>query len=261
MDKISYKLPDFEGPLDLLLFLVQKNKLNIYDIPIAEILEQYMETIRQMEALDMEIATEFLNMAARLVQIKSYMLLPKYEEETEELKRELTGELIEYQLCREMAAKLGPQHVGYDIFVRRAEEIEPDRTYRRVHPPQVLVDAYLAAVGRKQQRIPPSPTVLSGIISRKIVSVSSRIVTVLRKLRFRKTVSYDDMFAEAESKSDLVAIFLAMLELVKAKRIHVFGEPGKQTVKMEDSLEEDSAEEFVSDFDTAGPEETSEEET
>lgn len=77
METISYKLPVFEGPLDLLLYLVQKNKLNIYDIPIAEVLEQYMETIRRMQEVDLDVASEFLDMAARLVQIKSSMLLPR----------------------------------------------------------------------------------------------------------------------------------------------------------------------------------------
>ena len=104
MDVISYKLPVFEGPLDLLLFLVQKNKLNIYDIPIAEVLEQYMDAIRRMQEVDLDVATEFLDMAARLVQIKSSMLLPRHEE-AEALKRELTGELIEYKLCQEAARR------------------------------------------------------------------------------------------------------------------------------------------------------------
>ena len=93
MDAISYKLPNFEGPLDLLLTLVQKNKLNIYDIPIAELLQQYMDTIRMMQEVNMEIASEFLDMAARLVYIKSTMLLPKHEE-TEQLKLALSEELI-----------------------------------------------------------------------------------------------------------------------------------------------------------------------
>ena len=81
MEAISYRLPVFEGPLDLLLFLIQKKKLNIYDIPITEILRQYMDAIDEMKELDLDIASEFLEMAARLVQIKSAMLLPKYEDE------------------------------------------------------------------------------------------------------------------------------------------------------------------------------------
>lgn len=232
MEIISYKLPDFEGPLDLLLFLVQKNKLNIYDIPIAELLEQYLAAIRQMEAYDMDVASEFLEMAARLVHIKSVMLLPRYEEETEELKRELSGQLVEYQLCQQMARRLATDYVGGDLFVRPAEEIAPDLTYHRSHRPEEMLDAYLAAAGRGRRRLPPPAKAFSGIVSRKIVSVSSRIAYVLRRLYTRKTVSYGSLFEKAESKSELVATFLALLELMKAKRIHMEGEGARQQVKM-----------------------------
>ena len=99
MEKISYKLQVFEGPLDLLLSLIQKNKLNIFDIPIDELLDQYMEAVRRMQEENLDVASEFLEMAARLVHLKSLSLLPRKEEE-EELKRELVGELLEYQQCR-----------------------------------------------------------------------------------------------------------------------------------------------------------------
>ncbi len=233
MDAISYKLPAFEGPLDLLLFLVQKNKLNIYDIPIVEVLQQYMDTIRQMQETDLDIATEFLEMAARLVQIKSAMLLPKHEE-AEELKRELTGELIEYQLCRRMAAEMATSYCGGDLFLRSPEEVEPDYTYRRVHPPTTMLDAYLSAAGRGRRRLPPPVQAFSGIVARKIVSVSSKIMFVLRRLykNKNKKVEYQSLFQSAESKSELVATFLALLELVKANRIRVDGENEHQTVTM-----------------------------
>ena len=91
---------------------MQKNKLNIYDIPIAEVLQQYMETIDRMKDADLDVASEFLDMAARLVQIKSSMLLPKHEE-AEALRQELTGDLIEYQLCQEAARRLAARNVGY----------------------------------------------------------------------------------------------------------------------------------------------------
>ena len=231
MDVISYKLPVFEGPLDLLLFLVQKNKLNIYDIPIAEVLEQYMDAIRRMQEVDLDVATEFLDMAARLVQIKSSMLLPRHEE-AEALKRELTGELIEYKLCQEAARRLAARNVGGDIFTREPEEFEPDMTYRRTHAPSELLDAYLAAAGRGKRRLPPPPQAFSGIVARRIVSVSSKI------LYRRPCVSYDSLFDSASNKSELVATFLALLELVKAKRIAVDGEGAAQNVRM---LERDNA--------------------
>ena len=102
METLSYKLEVFEGPLDLLLTLIAKNKLNIYDIPIALLLEQYMEQIERMQAENLDVASEFLEMAARLVHIKSVSLLPKREEE-EVLRRELTGQLLKYKQCRETA--------------------------------------------------------------------------------------------------------------------------------------------------------------
>lgn len=231
METISYRLPVFEGPLDLLLYLVQKNKLNIYDIPIAEVLQQYMETIDRMKDADLDVASEFLDMAARLVQIKSSMLLPKHEE-AEALRQELTGELIEYQLCQEAARRLAARNVGGDLFVREPVEIEPDLTYRRQHPKEELYDAYLAAAGRGRRRLPPPPQAFSGIVSRKIVSVSSKIIFVLRRLYKREPVAYDALFREARTKSELVATFLALLELVKAKRIRVDGEGKEQTVQM-----------------------------
>ena len=131
--QLQYKLPVFEGPLDLLLTLISKNKIDIYDIQISELLEQYMEQINRMQEDRMDIASEFLTMASRLVYIKSVMLLPKYEEEAQELKKELTGQLLEYAVCREMAAKLGGIY-DFDTYFREASPVEFDLTYNRIHP-------------------------------------------------------------------------------------------------------------------------------
>lgn len=231
MESISYKLPVFEGPLDLLLFLVQKNKLNIYDIPIAQVLDQYMATIGDMRQADLEVATEFLEMAARLVHIKSTMLLPKHEE-AEELRRELTGELIEYQLCQEASRRLAMRNIGGDLFVREPAEIEPDMTYRREHEPAEIRDAYLAAAGRGRRRLPPPVQAFQGIVARRVVSVSTKIIYVLRRLYRRPEVRYSELFTTAGSKSELVATFLAVLELIKGKRISVEGEGDSCLVRM-----------------------------
>ncbi len=238
MEAISYKLPVFEGPLDLLLYLVQKNKLNILDIPIHEVLDQYMDAIRQMQDADLDVATEFLEMAARLVQIKSSMLLPRHEE-AEALRQELVGELIEYQLCQEAARRLALLHIGGDLFIREPEEIAPDLTYRRRHPPEVLADAYLAAAGKGKRRLPPPPQAFSGIVSRKIVSVASKIFGVMRRLAHKKVVAYDELFIGARSKSELVATFLALLELVKGKRVWVDGTGTGTTVRLLRDRKED----------------------
>ena len=105
MESLSYKTAGFEGPLDLLLVLISKNKMNICDIQISELLEQYLQQINLLRENNMDIASEFLEMAARLVYIKSAMLLPRYDEH-DDPRAELSGELLEYQMCKEMAAKL-----------------------------------------------------------------------------------------------------------------------------------------------------------
>ncbi len=241
METISYRLPVFEGPLDLLLHLVQKNKINIYDIPIAELLEQYLEAIERWKEADLEVASEFLEMAARLVQIKSSLLLPR-QEEAERLRQELTGELIEYQLCQEAARRLAKRYIGGDVFVRGPEEREPDTTYRRRHEPEELLDAYLAAAGRGRRKLPPPAKAFSGIVSRTIVSVSSRITYVLGRLYQGRQVTCRTLYEASRSRSEMVATFLALLELIKDKRIWVEGEEADQQVRMRRADEADDEE-------------------
>ena len=153
MEEISYKLEVFEGPMDLLLHLISKHKLNIYDIPILTLVEQYTDYVKRMQEEDMYVASAFLEMAARLVYIKTVSLLPVYEE-AEELKKELTGELLEYRDCRLMAEKLSLQTEGFDRFVREPTEIEADPTYTRLHEPSELLRAYISAVGKRLRKLP-----------------------------------------------------------------------------------------------------------
>ncbi|MBR2175406.1 MAG: segregation/condensation protein A [Clostridia bacterium] len=230
MEKISYRLDAFEGPLDLLLHLIEKNKLNIYDILISELLDQYMEHIRMMQEQDLEVAGEFLDMASRLVQIKSAMLLPKYEE-AEEMKKELSGQLIEYKKCKQVA-KLLAAGINFDSYCREPEKIKADMRYRRNHEPSVLVGAYLAAVGRGKAKIPPSEDAFSGIVKRRIVSVSSKIIGVMKRLWNGKSVRYTAVFEGASDKSELVATFLAILELIKGKRVRIDGEGDQQSLQL-----------------------------
>lgn len=117
-EQLSFKVAQVEGPLDLILQLISKHKLNIYDIEIAKLLEQYLDYVEQMQSQQLEVASEFLEMASRLVYIKSVSLLPKHEELEEQLKKELTGQLIEYTLCRQVAQLLKNRFVGDELFVR-----------------------------------------------------------------------------------------------------------------------------------------------
>ena len=222
METLSYKLEVFEGPLDLLLTLIAKNKLNIYDIPITLLLEQYMEQIERMQSENLDIASEFLEMAARLVHIKSVSLLPKREEE-EALRRELTGQLLEYQQCRETAEKLRAM-VSFDRLVRPQSKIPADHAYKRHHAPEEMLAAYLAAMGRKRRLAPPTAEAFSGIVAKPVVSVASQIVFVLRSLWKRRRVPFRELFRGKRDSSERIAAFLAVLELVKGRRLRVEGD-------------------------------------
>lgn len=231
MEKISYKLDVFEGPMDLLLHLISKHKLNINDIPIFELVEQYTAYVRQMQEADMDVASEFLEMAARLVYIKTVSLLPVYEE-AEQLKRELTGELLEYRDCKIMAGKLSEQANGFDYYWREPTEIEQDHTYTRIHEPEELFKAYVAAVGKGKRKLPPPIDAFKAIVAKKIVSVGSKISVIFQRLKRNIKVSFLSFYEDAETKSDLVAMFLAMLELVKSKNIAVDGDDDNMTVTL-----------------------------
>ena len=228
---LSYKLESFEGPLDLLLQLIARNKLNIYDIKLSVLIDQYLEQMELFKAQEMEVASEFLEMAARLIYMKSVSLLPRHDEIVK-LKEELTGELLEYQVCREMAAKLATMTDGFNLFTKSPDDVELDKTYVLTHNPEVMYEAYLSAVGRGQRRLPPPVTPFTKIVAKKIVAVSSKIVFVLRKLVRGGKSSLSGLYKTARSRSELVATFLAVLELCKANRIEVEGENDDAEIKL-----------------------------
>ena len=178
MESISYKLDVFEGPMDLLLHLISKHKIDINDIPILQLVEQYLDYVRMMELSDMNVASEFVEMAARLVYIKTVSLLPVHEEEAQALKEQLQGELSEYRDCQIMAGKLKEQ-VDLDGIARAPQKIPPDMKYKRLHEPLELLKAYLAAVGRGRRNLPPSAEAFSGIVAHKIVPIASRVKYIM----------------------------------------------------------------------------------
>lgn len=228
---LSYKLESFEGPLDLLLQLIARNKLNIYDIQLTLLIDQYLEQIKAFEDANLEIASEFLEMAARLIYIKTASLLPKHEE-VERLKEELTGELIEYQVCKAVAEKLGTMTDGFDRFVRQPSMPELDQTYDLVHTSDTLYLAYLAAVGRGQRKLPPPVTPFTKIVAKKIVAVSTKIVFVMRNLLKGGSSKLSSLYKTAKSRSELVATFLAVLELCKASRVEISGDGQDASIKL-----------------------------
>ena len=223
MEKFSYTLPVFEGPMDLLLSLITKHKLDIMDIPIVELVDQYTSYVRQMQESDMEVASEFLEMAARLVYIKTVSLLPKHEE-ADQLKMELQGELLEYSDCQIMAEKLRNEANGFDLITKNPQVIDRDETYRLLHEPDELFSAYISALGKGRRKLPPPIESFTAIVTKKIVSVSSKIVFILRRALKGGDIRFNALIESSESRSDMVATFLAVLELVKAKRIRAVDE-------------------------------------
>lgn len=221
MEKISFRVAEYEGPLDLLLHLITKHKLNIWDIEIAALLEQYLAYIRQRQEQSLEVASDFLEMASRLIYIKTLSLLPKYEDEEEKAKAELVGQLVEYQACKLAAAQLAARNNGDSLFVRPAAPFEVDQSYRLCHEAVVLARAYLDAAGKGRRRLPPRQETFSPLVAKPVVSVTSRIMFLLRGLYKGAQMRFVGLFDESRSRSEMVATFLAVLELVKSKRISV----------------------------------------
>ena len=218
MSAALFKLDMFEGPLDLLLHLITKHKLNIYDIEIAVLLEQYLEYMDGLEEEDYEDAADFLEMAARLIYIKTASLLPR-DNEGEELKKELQGSLIDYSLCKMAAAQLSELYAGGEIFVRQPMKLPVNKTFTGTMDKQKLCDAYLGMSAKARKAKPLRAEMFSPIVSHRIVSVTSKIIHVLKMLITQGECFLTSMYEGCADKSERVAVFLAVLELTKSGRI------------------------------------------
>ena len=200
---------------------------------LADFYTYMYECLKEFQ--DFDIAGEFLEMAARLIYIKTVSLLPRHEE-AEILKKELTGELIEYQDCKIMAGKLAKQTDGFNRFVRQPEEGHINYDYERFHEVEELLSAYINAAGRGRRKLPPPLDSFKVIVAKKFVAVASKVSTVMKKLFGGKKVKFLNLFTDAETKSDMVATFLAVLELAKTKKILIDGEMNNPTVRMMDEV-------------------------
>lgn len=220
MSELTFRLEAFEGPLDLLLHLITKHKLNIYDIEISLLLDQYLEYIDSLDEQDFDAAGDFLAMAARLVYIKTCSLLPQAEE-AEEMKKELQGELIEYSVCKEAAARLRRECVYGDVFVRPPEKIPVNMTFTGTMPAESLVEAYMGMTAKARKMRPVRAEQFSPIVASRIVTVTSKIVYVLKKLYKVGQCTVVELYDNVTDKSARVATFLAVLELAKSGRIYL----------------------------------------
>jgi segregation and condensation protein A len=201
---------------------VGQRKVSIHDVPIYALIEQYLDIIEKLCAASLEIQAEFLEMAARLVYIKTAALLPKYKDEGD-LAEELRQELLDYRDCQLLAGALGKRANGFGFLARPPEELEADYTYALRHKAGELFAAYLAAVGKGKRRLPPPAEAFSGILRHAIVSVFSRYEFLFGRLRERRRASIQSLLEESASRSELVATFLAVLMLMKAGRVTAHG--------------------------------------
>ena len=224
LEAYPVRLQNFEGPLDLLLHLIKKNEVSIYDIPITIITAQYLEYIDLMQEMNLDVAGEFLVMAATLVHIKSRMLLPPSEEADEEEdgadpRQDLVRQLLEYQRFKDAAAELEKREMlSRDVFVRAASPAEeaPFPGFR-----EVPVFELLTALRRVIDRL-PKDSVHEVTLDR--ITVREKMTLLLDRLRMQKEILFEELFSEARSRMELVVSFLAMLELVKVRAIRIFQE-------------------------------------
>ena len=223
MEKLSFKVLDYDAPLDLILTLIARHRLDILHIDISSLLEQYLAAIRQWQEQNMEVASEFLEMASRLVYMKTVSLLPRREEESERLREELTGQLVEYSICRLVAARLGERNQYGYLFSRQPAPQERDDTYTLTHDVQILLTALMDAQGKGERRLPPPKAAFDPIVAGPVISVSSRIFSVLRRLRQAGPAPLLDFFDPELGRSGMVATFLALLELIKSKKVTFSG--------------------------------------
>ena len=223
MEKILYKLDTFEGPLDLLLTLIQKNKVSIYGIPIAEITEQYLEAIDGIEEMNLDNASEFLVMASQLLYIKSKMLLPKPEtdEDEEDPREELARRLAEYQQFKEASKELRKSEFAtkYMVF-REAERIDfPVAEYDVSHSTDELLEAFNSILRRQIRRAKPEKRAFSQIVGREKVSVDDMVEKICKVLKRGKRVRFETLFRPEDSKPEMIATFLAVLEMIRLNKL------------------------------------------
>lgn len=236
------QLDIFEGPLDLLLHLIKKNEVSITDIPIATITEQYLATVELMQDLSLDIAGEFLVMAATLIHIKSRMLLPASEdleedEEGADPRAELVRRLLEYQRFKDAAAQLEQREVlTRDVFVRSGA---PSDEIALPGFREVSVFELLAALRRVLERLPKDNV---HEVTLDKITVREKMTLVLDTLRAQGQVLFEALFTEVKTRMEIVVTFLAMLELVKVRAIRIVQEELSGPIVIQAAVLEQGAE-------------------
>ena len=228
-EELNLKIEQYEGPLDLLLALISKHKIDIFDIPIAEITEQYNEYLDSMQKTDMEIAGEFLVMAAELMLIKSRMLLPR-QEGAEDPRKPLVDALLEHKRAQLAAEELKNRAAEYyDRFPKAPDEWN-DPVYHREHAVGLLTEAFARISERMElERLQKQEVRLfKSIKEERFYTVEEKMDDVMRTLRTNGRTRFEFLFYEAKTRGEVVAIFLAVLEAVRFGQIGVMrGQTGE----------------------------------
>ena len=233
---LKFKLQQFEGPLDLLLHLIEKNKIDIYDIPIVEITAQYMEYIRAMREANLDIMSEFLVMAATLLRIKSKMLLPiedNEEDEEEDPRAELVKQLLEYKMYKYMSYELRDRQVDANNIMFKVPTI-PDEVSKYETPVDVeelmsditlskLNSIFNSVIKRQKNRVDPVRSTF-GKIEKEEVSLEDKMNYMLEFARNHRNFSFRQLLEGGRSKMDTIVTFLVILEMMKAGQIFIVQE-------------------------------------
>ena len=216
-------MEDFEGPLDVIFLLLSKNKIEIQDVSISAILEQYLAYLEEMKRMDMEIASEFITMASHLMLIKTKMLLSQAEREEAQSELDLLRQsLLDRQRAeaieqiRIAVSTLEPRNeIGRNVFVKEPEPLRRDQTYRYRHVPEDLLRALDEISERSNRRLPPPTVNFKGIVGKEPYPVTKKAAQIVRTLVMRGVEKLKNLFKGNRSRSEIVATFLAILELCK----------------------------------------------
>lgn len=223
-NKYSIKLDNFEGPLDLLCHLIEKNKMDINQVKISDITDQYIEYLNKMQEMNLEIASEFIVMASTLIYIKSKSLLPKQNEDEEELTEEqLLQRIIEYKKYKEIIKTLREQFNEYSKrFYKTAEQIElPNRTIEDVHVKDEIIDSYTALVEKNNNKINENAANIEKIAIIETVTVASKVKDVFKELLRKPKFVFSSLCKEKKyTKLETVTALSGILELTRRNKIH-----------------------------------------
>jgi segregation and condensation protein A len=240
------EMQDFEGPLDLILFLLSKNKMEIQDISISTILEQYLAWLEARKMMDLEVASEFITMASHLMYIKTRMLLSIEDEEAQTEMDALIQSLEErrrnenYGKIRQAVKRLEPLgEFGRNIETRPPEPVEHGKIYEYKQEPADLVLAMAEIQNRAERRLPPPRTAFEAIVQHEPYPVESKAKEIVSRLKAGGMTRFLLLFRGNRSRSEVVATFLAVLELCRACIIHLAGSETDCTVKQEQELPEE----------------------